>query len=95
MSAAGKGKPGFEGGDADTGKVHRIRITLSSRNVANLEKGTPIFPSFPLLPPFRSLPLPSVLAPRRSASRIRPWPRLNRAADTAWVFVSAYPRFFP
>jgi len=43
MSAAGKGKPGFEGGDADAGKVHRIRITLSSRNVANLEKGTPFF----------------------------------------------------
>jgi hypothetical protein len=37
--APGKGKPGFEAGDAEAARVHRIRITLSSRNVANLEKG--------------------------------------------------------
>jgi len=33
-----KGKPGFEGQLAAE-KVHKIRITLTSRNVKNLEKG--------------------------------------------------------
>ena len=32
------GKPGAE---EETAPVHRIRITLTSRNVKNLEKGTP------------------------------------------------------
>jgi small subunit ribosomal protein S20e len=32
------GKAGFEGGVPEV--QHRIRITLSSRNVKNLEKGT-------------------------------------------------------
>ena len=38
-AAPGKGKPGYEGADTEAGRTHRIRITLSSRNVANLEKG--------------------------------------------------------
>ena len=32
------GKPGLE---EEAAPVHRIRITLTSRNVANLEKGAP------------------------------------------------------
>ncbi len=35
------GKPGLE---EDTAPVHRIRITLTSRNVKNLEKGAPPCP---------------------------------------------------
>lgn len=34
---APKGKPGYE--ETQETKVHRIRITLTSRNVKNLEKG--------------------------------------------------------
>lgn len=36
MSYVVKGKPGFE--DQPEAKIHRIRITLTSRNVKNLEK---------------------------------------------------------
>ncbi|OZJ05325.1 40S ribosomal protein S20 [Bifiguratus adelaidae] len=36
MSYVAKGKPGFE--EQGEVKVHRIRITLTSRNVKNLEK---------------------------------------------------------
>ncbi len=32
------GKPGLE---EEGSQIHRIRITLTSRNVKNLEKGTP------------------------------------------------------
>ena len=32
------GKPGLED---DSSPIHRIRITLTSRNVKNLEKGAP------------------------------------------------------
>ena len=38
-TAPGKGKPGYEGANTEAERIHRIRITLSSRNVANLEKG--------------------------------------------------------
>ena len=37
------GKPGYE--EASEAKIHRIRITLTSRNVKSLEKGTPPLPS--------------------------------------------------
>jgi small subunit ribosomal protein S20e len=32
-------------GEQETARVHRIRITLSSRHVANLEKGAPALPT--------------------------------------------------
>lgn len=37
-------KPGVEkaGVEAEAPQVHRIRITLTSKNVKNLEKGEPI-----------------------------------------------------
>ena len=39
MSAAVEGKPtAAKAGDAEAQRIHRIRITLSSRNVKNLEK---------------------------------------------------------
>ena len=37
------GKPGQE---EDVAQVHRIRITLTSRNVKNLEKGAKLLPCF-------------------------------------------------
>ena len=40
------GKPGQE---EDVAQVHRIRITLTSRNVKNLEKGAKLLPLLPTL----------------------------------------------
>ncbi len=39
MAAVGKPAPGKVGVEEDSAPIHKIRITLTSKNVANLEKG--------------------------------------------------------
>jgi small subunit ribosomal protein S20e len=47
MAYVAKGKQGVE--EATEVKIHKIRITLTSRNVKNLEKGTSYLTKYVLI----------------------------------------------
>ncbi len=72
------GKPGVE---EEAAPVHRIRITLTSRNVSNLEKGAPPTPpacaATCSAPRSLKTPVPDPWALRRHAAGI---PQSHRAA---------------